>query len=107
MWFIFPKVAGLVFSAMSRVFAIRSATKAAAYLAHPVLGPRLRDCAAAILSLDGLSARDVLGTPDDMKLRSSTTLFASVLPAGLVFHRVLERYYGGEADQLTLRMLAP
>jgi len=105
MWFTFPQIAGLGSSAMSRTFAIRSAPEASAYLAHPVLGLRLVECAAALLAREGSSAFEVFGSPDDMKLRSCMTLFASVSPTGSVFHRVLDRYFEGEPDGLTLRLL--
>jgi uncharacterized protein (DUF1810 family) len=106
MWFIFPQFAGLGFSATSQHFAIRSAAEARAYLAHPVLGPRIVECAEATLSVDGRTARDIFGSPDDLKLRSSATLFASVSPEGSVFHRVLEKYFDGQPDRRTLELLA-
>ena len=85
-----------------RSLAFDSAT---AYLAHPLLGPRLQRCAEAILQVDGQSAREVFGAPDDLKLRSSMTLFAFVLSAGSVFERVLTKYFAGVADHATLRLL--
>ena len=78
-WYVFPQVAGLGSSAMSRRYAIRSLAEARAYLEHPVLGPRLREVAGAALGVGGKSAREILGTPDDLKLRSSATLFAAVI----------------------------
>ncbi|MBK1645880.1 calpastatin [Thiocapsa imhoffii] len=95
-WFIFPQFDGLGFSAMARQYAIRSLNEAWAYLEHPLLGPRLIECAEAVLAVQGRSAREILGSPDDLKLRSCATLFAEVSPAGSVFHRVLEVYFGGE-----------
>jgi uncharacterized protein (DUF1810 family) len=106
MWFIFPQFAGLGFSATSRHFAIRSREEADAYVAHPVLGTRLRACAEAVLAVEGRSAREIFGSPDDVKLRSSVTLFAAVSPEGSVFHQVLDRYFGGRPDARTLELLA-
>ena len=99
MWFIFPQIAGLGASAMARAYAIRDQDEAQAYLAHPVLGARLHACADTLLAITGRSAREILGSPDDLKLRSSATLFASVSPPGSVFHRLLERYCGGQPDR--------
>jgi uncharacterized protein (DUF1810 family) len=104
MWFVFPQIAGLGMSETSRRYAIRNRAEAEAYLAHPVLGPRLLESAEAVLALEGRSALDVFGSPDDMKLRSCATLFAAV-SAGSVFERVLDRYFGGEADARTLSLL--
>ena len=106
MWFVFPQVKGLGFSATSQHFAIRSAAEARAYLAHPVLGPRLVECAEAALSIEGQTAREIFGSPDDLKLRSSATLFASVSPDGSVFHRLLDKYFDGQPDRRTLELLA-
>jgi uncharacterized protein (DUF1810 family) len=106
MWYVFPQIAGLGMSLTSRRFAIRGREEAAAYLAHPVLGPRLRACAEALLALPpGTPAEDIFGWPDDMKLRSSATLFARVSPPGSVFGQVLDRYFGGAPDAKTLRLL--
>lgn len=105
MWFIFPQFAGLGFSETSRFYAIKSADEARAYLAHPVLGPRLVACAEAALSVRGKSAREVFGSPDDMKLKSCATLFAAVSEPGNVFERLLDRYFGGERDAKTLQLL--
>jgi uncharacterized protein (DUF1810 family) len=105
MWYIFPQVEGLGFSSTSRFYAIRSIAEAKAYLEHPLLGPRLVECAEAALGVEGKSAREIFGSPDDMKLRSSATLFAQVSPPGSVFARLLERFYGGEPDPETLRLL--
>ena len=106
MWFIFPQIAGLGASAMARVYAIRDLDEARAFLAHPVLGARLRACAEALLAITGRTARDILGSPDDLKLCSSATLFAHCSPPGSVFHRLLERYFGGQPDALTLERLS-
>ena len=105
MWYIFPQFDGLGFSPTSKRYAIKSIAEAQAYLAHPVLGPRLKECAEAALGVEGRSAFEILGSPDDMKLRSCATLFASVSPAGSVFHRLLDKYYQGEADSQTLHLL--
>jgi uncharacterized protein (DUF1810 family) len=105
MWYIFPQLDGLGFSEMARRYAIRSLDEARAYLGHPVLGPRLVECAEAVLAVQGRSAREIFGTPDDLKLRSCATLFAEVSPEGSVFQRVLELYFGGEADGRTLALL--
>ena len=90
MWYIFPQVDGLGFSPTAKHYAIANLDEAQAYLAHPVLGPRLVACAEAALAVEGRTATDIFGEPDDLKLRSSATLFASVSPPGSVFHRLLE-----------------
>lgn len=105
MWFIFPQIEGLGFSATSRRYAIRSADEARAYLNHPVLGPRLIACVQAVLAVEGRTASEIFGWPDDLKLRSCATLFAHVSSPGSVFERVLERFYGGEPDAKTLELL--
>jgi uncharacterized protein (DUF1810 family) len=105
MWYIFPQFDGLGFSPTSRLYAIKSLAEAEAYLRHPVLGPRLAECAEAALRIEGRSAYEVFGSPDDMKLRSCATLFAQVSPVGSVFHRLLDRYFQGEPDSKTLRLL--
>jgi uncharacterized protein (DUF1810 family) len=105
MWFIFPQIEGLGFSAMSRRFAIRSRAEASAYLDHPILGRRLIACVEALLKLEGIPASEIFGYPDEMKLRSCGTLFSQVSPPGSVFHRVLEKYFDGEPDPKTLRLL--
>ena len=105
MWFIFPQVAGLGFSATSQHFAIKSRAEAEAYLAHPVLGARLNECAEAALEVKDRSADDVFGPVDAMKLRSSATLFAAVSPHGSVFQRILDRYFQGRADDRTNELL--
>lgn len=105
MWFIFPQIAGLGFSETSRHFAIRDRAEAEAYLAHPVLGPRLRECVQAVLDVEDRSAAQIFGELDAMKLRSSATLFAAVSADDSLFHRVLARYFGGQPDQRTLTLL--
>jgi uncharacterized protein (DUF1810 family) len=105
MWYIFPQIAGLGFSAMSRRYAIQDRAEAEAYLSHPLLGARLRECVEALLAIEGCSAHDIFGAPDDLKLRSCATLFASVSPDGSFFHRLLDAYFQGEPDRETLRRL--
>ena len=104
-WFIFPQIAGLGYSSMSRHFAIGSLDVARAYLAHPVLGPRLRECAWLVLAVEGRSADEILGSIDAMKLRSSMTLFHRAAPGEPEFALVLDRYYDGVADQATDQLL--
>jgi uncharacterized protein (DUF1810 family) len=106
MWYIFPQLAGLGWSAMSRRYAIKSLDEAKAYLRHPVLGPRLRECFETLLTLEEKSAHAVFGSPDDLKLRSCATLFAHVSPPDSVFSRLLDQYFQGDRDQATLRLLA-
>ena len=106
MWFVFPQIAGLGFSAMSQRFAITSMNEARAFLAHPVLGPRLRDCVAVLLRLNDRSAHQIFGSPDDAKLRSCLTLFAEASPEEDIFARALAKYYGEQPDPDTLARLA-
>jgi uncharacterized protein (DUF1810 family) len=105
MWFVFPQPAGLGRSEMSRRYAIASASEARDYHAHPVLGPRLVACAEAVLDHDDVSAEEILGAIDAVKLRSSMTLFAAAAPQQPVFQRVLDRYFDGEPDEETRRRL--
>jgi uncharacterized protein (DUF1810 family) len=106
MWFIFPQVAGLGFSQIAREFAIASLAEAQAYLAHPVLGPRLVECARILnAAAAGTSATEILGPVDAMKLRSSMTLFAAAAPEEQAFTDVLTRYFDGQPDQATLERL--
>jgi uncharacterized protein (DUF1810 family) len=102
MWYVFPQIAGLGRSSMSERYAIRSEDEARAYLAHPVLGQRLIECAEAVLAIEGRSAGEIMGSPDDLKLRSCATLFAHFSPAGSIFHRLLDKYYSSEPDKATL-----
>ena len=104
MWYVFPQFYGLGSSPMSREYSIKSLDEAAAYLDHPVLGSRLLECGHAALGIEGRSAEDIFGHPDDMKLRSCATLFAGVSPPGSVFHRLLDRFYEGERDERTLAL---
>ncbi len=101
MWFIFPQLAGLGSSAMSRRYAIASLDEARAYLAHPVLGARLRDCAGVVLATRARTAEAIFGSTDAKKLRSCMTLFRRASPDDLVFAQLLDRYYGGVADEAT------
>ena len=104
-WYIFPQVVGLGSSPMARRYAISGLEEAEAYLHHPVLGERLLECTMAVLLVEGLSATEILGSPDDLKLRSCATLFARVSERGSVFGRVLAKYYHGEPDPKTLHLL--
>jgi uncharacterized protein (DUF1810 family) len=106
MWYVFPQLDGLGFSPITKRYSIKSEDEARAYLAHPTLGPRLFECAEAILRIDGKSAREILGSPDDLKLKSCATLFARVSPPGSVFEQILEKFYSGERDGATLRLLS-
>jgi uncharacterized protein (DUF1810 family) len=105
MWYVFPQLDGLGFSATSRRYGIKSVAEAEAYLSHAVLGPRLLECCEAALRIEGRSAFEIFGSPDEMKLRSCATLFARVSPAGSAFDRLLEKYFQGERDAKTLRLL--
>jgi uncharacterized protein (DUF1810 family) len=95
----------LGFSSISGRYSIKSAAEAEAYLSHPVLGPRLMECAEAVLGVDGRSVFDIFGSPDDVKLRSCATLFGCVSPAGSVFERLVDKYFQGRRDSKTLRLL--
>ena len=101
MWFVFPQIAGLGHSPTARLFAIASLDEARAYLAHQALGPRLIECARALIDIGSTDAEAVLGSIDAKKLRSSMTLFARADPDEPVFSEVLERYFGGRADDAT------
>lgn len=105
MWFIFPQIAGLGFSAMSQRYAIGSLDEARAYLAHPVLGARLREICGIVLGIEDRGAEEIFGYPDDMKLRSSMTLFARAAGDGEVFAEVLRKYFGGVEDERTLELI--
>jgi uncharacterized protein (DUF1810 family) len=105
MWYIFPQIDGLGFSSMSRRYAIKSIAEARAYLDHPVLGRRLVECCDAALSVEGRSAHEIFGSPDDLKLKSCATLFASVSPPDSVFARLLDTYYKGQRDAKTLQLI--
>lgn len=105
MWFIFPQVAGLGSSKMAQRYAIHSRDEAAAYLAHPILGPRLRECTELVNGIDGRSANGIFGSPDDLKFHSSMTLFDTVADNSTPFETALERYFDGDRDQQTLDFL--
>jgi uncharacterized protein (DUF1810 family) len=106
MWFIFPQVEGLGQSFMSRYYSIKSLAEATAYLEHPTLGPRLLECSGILLELQGKPAAEIFGSPDDMKLCSSMTLFDSLKDPNPVFASVLDEYYAGKRDHKTLQLLA-
>jgi uncharacterized protein (DUF1810 family) len=105
-WYIFPQVDGLGSSSMAQEYAIKSKEEAEDYLAHEILGARLHQCADALLDNSGKSIEDIMGFPDDLKLKSSMTLFATLSESGSVFHRVLDTFYGGMMDPKTIEFLA-
>jgi uncharacterized protein (DUF1810 family) len=105
-WFIFPQVAGLGSSTMAVRYAIKSRAEAKAYLSHPILGSRLLECTNALLRVEGKTAEEVMGQPDDLKLRSSMTLFAATSDPDSPFHAVLDRYFSGNTDLRTIEYLA-
>jgi len=105
MWYIFPQIDGLGFSSMARRYAIKSLDEARAYLDHPVLGPRLVEITEAALAVEGRSAHEIFGSPDDMKLRSCATLFARAASEGSVFSRLLDKFFDGKPDVRTLELL--
>lgn len=104
MWFIFPQIAGLGLSAMAARFALADLDEARAYWAHPVLGVRLRDCVTLVNAIECRSAHEIFGSPDDLKFRSCLTLFALATQAPL-FREALDKYYGGELDALTVKLV--
>ena len=106
MWFIFPQVSGLGHSVTSEAFAVRSLAEAAAYLAHPTLGPRLRECCALVAGIEGRSIDEIFGHPDDLKFHSSMTLFARAAPGDPIFAACLQKYFSGQADPGTLARLS-
>ncbi len=106
MWFIFPQISGLGHSDMARRYAISSLDEAGAYLQHPILGPRLRECAGLAANIAGRSAHQVFGAPDDLKFRSSMTLFAQADVQDGIFKDCLARYFDGKPDPATLAQLA-
>jgi len=107
MWFVFPQLKGLGASSTAQFYGIASLDEARAYLAHPVLGARLRECCALLLAVPGKSAHEILGSPDDLKLRSCATLFSLAAPGQSRFREVLQRFYGGEPDPRTIAACAP
>jgi uncharacterized protein (DUF1810 family) len=105
MWYLFPQFDGLGQSSTSKKYSIKSVAEAEAYLEHPVLGPRLIECCEAALKIEGRSAHTIFGSPDDLKLRSCATLFAQASPRGSAFHRLLDKYFDGDRDEQTLRLM--
>lgn len=105
MWFIFPQIRGLGRSPTSIEYAISSREEAKAYLQHPVLGPRLKECARLVVLVEGRSAHEIFDSPDDMKFRSSMTLFSEVSQGEAIFKRALQKYFNGLPDPLTLDRL--
>jgi len=106
MWFVFPQLRGPGRSSMARHFGLASRDEAAAYLAHPVLGARLRECVGLVLGVDGRSAHEIFGSPDDLKLRSCLTLFREIDGTDGVFAQALVRYFDGRPDEMTLQLLS-
>ncbi|MDR6944174.1 DUF1810 domain-containing protein [Mucilaginibacter pocheonensis] len=105
MWYIFPQIAGLGYSDMAKCYAIKDLAEAADYLAHPILGKRLKEITAALLDLDTNNATQLMGSPDDLKLRSSMTLFALVEGNESVFDAVLKKFFDGHKDPATLQLV--
>lgn len=105
MWYIFPQIEGLGHSSTARFYAIQGIEEARAFLAHPVLGSRLRECTEAVLAVEGRTAEEIFGFPDVLKLRSCATLFTHVSEPDSVFERLLQKYYGGTPDEATLRLI--
>lgn len=105
MWFIFPQIAGLGHSATAQRYAIASLDEARAYLAHDILGPRLKECAALVVAVQGRTIEEIFGFPDDLKFHSSMTLFARAAPEEVVFREVLIKYFGGEEDRATMERI--
>lgn len=105
MWFVFPQIAGLGFSSLSKKYAIKSRREALAYLQHSVLGPRLMEITEALLRVEGRSAMEIMGNPDYLKLKSCMTLFALVSHEDSLFQRVLDKYFDGEPDERTVDLL--
>ena len=104
-WYIFPQINGLGFSETSQYYAIKSKEEATAYLAHPVLGKRLIEICEALLQLPDNNAHNIFGSPDDLKLKSSMTLFASLPHTHPVFDAVLQKFFNGKKDEKTIRIL--
>ena len=104
MWYIFPQFNGLGSSSTAKHYAIKSIAEAEAYLNHPILGNRLMEATQAVLDIEGRSAAEIFGFPDDLKLKSSATLFAQLSPTDSVFERLLEKYFAGERDERTIHL---
>lgn len=105
MWYIFPQIAGLGFSSTSRFYAVKDITEAENYLAHPTLGKRIVEISEVLLTIKGKSANQIFGSPDDMKLKSSMTLFGALENTNPVFQKVLDKYFDGERDRRTLELI--
>jgi uncharacterized protein (DUF1810 family) len=105
MWFIFPQLKGLGHSAMANRYGISSRDEAETYLKHPILGSRLRHCTQLVLFVEGRTIEQIFGSPDDLKFRSSMTLFASTAGENQIFKNALQKYFAGKPDQLTLHRL--
>ena len=105
MWYIFPQIDGLAYSSTSKYYSIKSLEEARQYLRHPVLGKRLVECSEVVLSVEGQSASEIFGYPDDLKLKSSMTLFAAAADPDSVFVRVIDKYFNGESDRRTLQLI--
>ncbi len=105
MWFMFPQLKGLGHSEMARKFAVSSRQEAEAYLEHAILGPRLRKCTQLVIEVEGRSVEQIFGYPDDLKFRSSMTLFANATAENQVFNDALQKYFDGEPDSLTVELL--
>jgi len=105
MWFVFPQLAGLGRSPMAQHYALHSLDEARSYLAHPLLGARLKECTGTVLSVTGKTAHEIFDTPDDLKFHSSMTLFSRAAPDEPLFCNALDKYFGGKEDALTLQKL--
>jgi uncharacterized protein (DUF1810 family) len=105
MWFIFPQIEGLGRTQMAKLYAIKSLDEAKAYVSHPLLGKRLQECINLVLDIDGKSANAVFGYPDDLKFKSSMTLFLVAVPHIDLFQRAINKYYDGQRDQVTIQIL--
>jgi len=104
-WFIFPQIAGLGHSQMTKKFSLSSLAEAQAYIKHPLLGPRLRECTRLVNQVEGRSIQQIFGYPDDLKFRSSMTLFAQATPDNALFQEALQKYFNGELDSQTVERL--
>ncbi|MBG0799409.1 DUF1810 domain-containing protein [Methylocystis sp. L43] len=107
MWFVFPQIEGLGASAMAQRYAIHSLAEAAAYVAHPLLGARLKECVRLVNKIEGRSAHEIFGSPDNLKFHSSVTLFAAAAPQEPHFGKALDKYFAGRRDPLTVNSLSP
>lgn len=105
MWFIFPQIEGIGYSQIARHFAISCTSEASAYLMHPLLGQRLRECCEAVLAVENKTALEIFGPPDDMKLHAFATLFSYVSPTGSVFHQIIDKYFAGKKHMKTISCL--